>query len=424
MKIKLVLLFLCAFSIRLVSLNQSLWLDEAITANVVKNLSILQIITKFSPTDFHPPLFYLLEKLWTNFFGYSEIALRFPSLLSSLITGVFVYLIGKKLKNETVGFWAALFFLFNPLIIYYSQEARMYSLQTLFLTMVIYFFLRRSYLLFNLFSALSLFTHYGSAFFLATLFFYLIFKKQYRQLIKFLPGTLLSLLILSPLLYHQFIYSQVALKSVTNWSLVLGKSNLKNFFMIFTKFVTGRLSFYPKIMYYLISISTSIIVYIIALKSSSRFLKYLFIFPLILAFVVSIKSPMLSYFRYLYLIPVLSLMLALASIQKIFRYLILSIFILFSATYLFLPQFHREDWASLAASLPTNASVYLIPSFADPLLYYHPDVHVFDIHQINTSPALVIPYGVEIYGLQYQPSNLSLISTKSFRGLTTELWQK
>src|SRR3989338_10378273 len=133
---KIILIFLAAFLIRLIALNQSLWLDEAVTANVVRNFRFSQIVNGFSPTDFHPPLYYLFMKLWTNFFGYSEIALRMPSVLFSLLTGYVIYLIG--------GIWAAVFFLFNPLIVYYSQEARMYMMATFLLTAGLYYFVKIS----------------------------------------------------------------------------------------------------------------------------------------------------------------------------------------------------------------------------------------------------------------------------------------
>ena len=75
-------------------------------------------------------------------FGYSEIALRMPSILFSLLTGYVVYLIG--------GIWSAAFFLFNPLIVYYSQEARMYMMVTFFLTASLYYFLKsKNLILFN-----------------------------------------------------------------------------------------------------------------------------------------------------------------------------------------------------------------------------------------------------------------------------------
>src|SRR3989344_6433319 len=132
---KLIIILFLAFLVRLIALNQSLWLDEAVTANIVSNFSYSEILNKFSPFDFHPPLFYFVEKFWTNIFGYSETTLRFPSIIFSLLTGWIIYLIGKRMKDDptsprqtrlrgarNVGLFAASLFLFNPLIIYYSQE--------------------------------------------------------------------------------------------------------------------------------------------------------------------------------------------------------------------------------------------------------------------------------------------------------------
>ena len=112
-RLALISVFIFAFLIRLIALNQSLWLDEATTAKVVKTLSFTGIVTQFSPGDFHPPLYYLLMKFWTSIFGYSEIALRFPSVIFTLLTGLVVYRIGTLLKNQLVGWWAAVFFLFE-----------------------------------------------------------------------------------------------------------------------------------------------------------------------------------------------------------------------------------------------------------------------------------------------------------------------
>ncbi|MGB3020262.1 MAG: glycosyltransferase family 39 protein, partial [Microgenomates group bacterium] len=125
---KAILLITLAFLARVINLNQSLWLDETTTANVVMRYGYLDIITKFSPHDFHPPLYYLFVKFWTNIFGYSEIALRMPSVMASMLTGYVIYKLaeGKKL-GKSLAFWAAAFFLFNPLVVYYSQEARMYA---------------------------------------------------------------------------------------------------------------------------------------------------------------------------------------------------------------------------------------------------------------------------------------------------------
>ncbi|MEX1052704.1 MAG: glycosyltransferase family 39 protein, partial [Patescibacteria group bacterium] len=146
MKKKIFWIFLFGLLVRLIALDQSFWLDEAVTANVVATYSYSEIITKFSPTDFHPPLFYFIEKFWTDIFGYSEIALRFPSIIFSLIAAYVIYLIGWKVaplrSSSYVGVTAAALFLFNPLIIYYSQEARPYMLVTMFVTLIVYYLLR------------------------------------------------------------------------------------------------------------------------------------------------------------------------------------------------------------------------------------------------------------------------------------------
>src|SRR5258706_12000379 len=101
----LFVVLLISLVLRLVGLNQSLWLDEATTAKVVMKYNLLEIVPKFSVGDFHPPLYYLVMKIWTSVFGYSEVALRMPSVIFALLTGWMVYLIVKKIKNEETALW-------------------------------------------------------------------------------------------------------------------------------------------------------------------------------------------------------------------------------------------------------------------------------------------------------------------------------
>ena len=423
---KIFLVFFFAFLIRLIALNQSLWLDEAVTANVVKNFSFLQIITKFSPTDFHPPLYYLFMKLWTNFFGYSEIALRMPSVFFSLMAGYLVYLIG--------GIWAVLFFLFNPLIVYYSQEARMYIMATFFLTAALYYFLKnRNIILFNLFIFLSLLTFYGSIFLITAFLVYFLYKKQYRNLFICLLVVFVYFLTVSPLFCQQFLHSKIALNNVTNWSLVLGKANIKNLLLIPIKFSIGRISFYPKIIYWIISgIWGGLVFWRILINGfKNKLLLFLLIFPLILGFLVSFFAPMLQYFRFIYLIPLMSLLLSRSNL----RGWILAIgFLIFSLIYLLNPVFHREDWKNLVKSLPEDKPVYMIASSSDPIKYYNNKLIIIPLRSdfIGTTEGqeeiIVIPYAAEIYGLNYK----SLLSKNgyqkkkevSFREITYEQWTK
>lgn len=451
---KIFLVFFFAFLIRLIALNQSLWLDEAVTANVVKNFSFFQIISKFSPTDFHPPLYYLFMKLWTSLSGYSEVALRFPSIIFSLLTGLFVYKIAKLLAPRSfseVGFFGVIFFLFNPLIVYYSQEARMYMMVTFFLTAALYFFIsnKKNQIFFNFFILLSLLTFYGSVFFVAAFLLYFLYKKQYKNLFISLFTLFIYLLIISPLLHQQFINSKLSLKEVLNWSLVLGKANIKNLLLIPIKFSIGRISFYPKWLYWGISgIWTGFILYQISnIKYQSDKLKskniclfaYLFISTLLMGFLVSFFIPMLQYFRLIYLIPIVSILLGFSlSGQAKFNprgWILAGGFVIFSLTYLLLPQFHREDWKSLVKNLPKDKPVYMITTASDPVSYYDNSLTVRELYELTGSRVneldqeiVVIPYVAEIYGLDYKSlltkNGYLLKKETSFREVVYEEWLK
>lgn len=487
----LILIFVPAFLIRLISLDQSLWLDEAITAKLVVNHSFRDIIRQFSPFDFHPPLYYLFLKLWSNIFGYSEISLRLPSVIFSLLTGYLLYLIGKNLYNKTTGLWASIFFLFNPLVIYYSQEARMYLMNVFFIIFSIYFFFKiqnskiknptcnamssiagrqnektRSkinFIFFALFLSLSVYTFYGSIFIIISIFLYLFFKKEFKILLIGSLFFLVSVLLISPLIYQQLINSKIQLTEVKNWSLVLGQANLKNLLLIPIKFSVGRISFYPKWLYWLTTGIWTVFVWAIMInkyqiskippatlcvaiagkqndktRSKIIFLNYLLFFPIFLGFICSFFTPLLSYFRFLYLVPIFSLLLGISKEkEKVLNWeklLIISGFFIWSIIYLLNHNFHREDWKGLANYLKNKRQeIYLINSVSDPLKYYgvNPNL-IYDlkkIREIELNKFLyVVPYATEIFGIDYQKElnflNFYLKNKKAFRGIFLEEWER
>ncbi len=450
-KYPLFLVLVGAFLLRLVALNQSLWLDEATTARVVQQYNYEQILTQFSPHDFHPPLYYLFMKFWTNIFGYSEIALRLPSVLASLLTGAVIYqTVVKSLRSiKAVGFvkstavWAAAFFLFNPLIVYYSQEARMYAFATLFVTVIYWCVANMSrvhkvhkvikpIILANVFQFLLLVTFYGSAFFIFSLHTYLLFKKQYKTLFLLFPGSIFAALLLHPLFFEQLKNSGEVLKEIPNWSVTLGKANLKNLLLIPIKFTSGRISFEPKIFYYaIVGLWTLFATYILVINKSKKnlFLYVMFLTPIFLGFIVSFYKPLLQYFRFIYVIPFMSILLALGANKKWQRVLLISGFVSFSLIYTYIPSFHREDWKGLVASLPSD-TVCALPSSFDPLHYYDPKIVTYDARSRCTGidEFVFVPYVADIYGFDYakhfDKKKYSLTETVSFRGVSYEIWQK
>jgi len=80
--------------------------------------------------DNHPPLYFLLLHFMVRLAGQSEFALRFPSLAFSVLTVPLLYALGKCLCDRGVGLLAALFGAISPLYLWYSHEARMYTMLT------------------------------------------------------------------------------------------------------------------------------------------------------------------------------------------------------------------------------------------------------------------------------------------------------
>lgn len=441
---KLFFIILLAFLFRLIALNQSLWLDEAISANVARSIPLTRIISRFSIHDFHPPLYYFFLRIWSLIFGISEISLRMPSVIFSLLTGYVVYKIVISISGKRNALWAALFFLFNPLIVYYSQEARMYMIATFFLSVATYYLLKllkskkqksADILLFNIATALSIFTFYGSVFMIAAFGLVLILKKRISIIPISFIGVGVALLILSPLLFLQYQNSQTLLSIAPNWRSLLGVANAKNLILIPLKFATGRISIEPKIVFFTVAGLWTLYVAVgVAVGSlKSRLFFTLLSVPLALGFIFSLFTPLLSYFRFLYLILSMSCLLALGVQVRFFRQILIGGFVTFSLIYLLGTAYHREDWRSLSTQLPANRPIYMISTSSDPIGYYRPDIAIIDLRSIDqikptASEIYIIPYTADIYGYDFvhglQAALYKRVKVTSYRGLSVEVWSK
>src|SRR3989344_687656 len=148
-------------------------------------------------------------------------------------------------------------------------------------------------------------------------------------------------------------------------------------------------------------------------------------------FLFSFFRPLLQYFRFIYLVPIFCLLLALGSQTKAQRVRILLGFFFFSCVYLFNPAFHREDWKGLRTSLTMVSKVYSVPTANDPILYYKHDIEIKDIRSItqgSEDSLIIVPYAAEIYGFDYvkalKTKGYFRIQVMSFRGLQLEQWRK
>ena len=65
-------------------------------------------------------------------FGTAKLAVRLPSLIAGTLVIPALYELGRELYDRRTGLIAAAFGAVSPLLIWYSQEARMYAFVTLF----------------------------------------------------------------------------------------------------------------------------------------------------------------------------------------------------------------------------------------------------------------------------------------------------
>jgi len=159
----------------------SLWLDEASTLNfAVKSLP--EIWQATTGGEFNPPLFYWTEHIMLVF-GNSEVVLRFIPALLGVLTIPLIYLVGKEFMDRNTGIIAAAAFAFSPFLIYYSQDARAYSMMLFFVTFAMVFYFRAlksndltNWALFGVLSALAFWTHFYALVIIGALILYALYE--------------------------------------------------------------------------------------------------------------------------------------------------------------------------------------------------------------------------------------------------------
>ena len=151
--------------------GKSFWYDEACSVS----------FTQYSWQEaiFHrymiKPVYFILLKLWVSLFGTNEFAVRTLSVIFGSFSIFLIYKLGKNLFNKNIGLISAFILLISPYHVYYSQQARNYSLFLFLglLSMLIFLRLRRRItptisLLFILNNLLLIYTHPFGIFILIT----------------------------------------------------------------------------------------------------------------------------------------------------------------------------------------------------------------------------------------------------------------
>ncbi|HEX2393308.1 MAG TPA: glycosyltransferase family 39 protein [Solirubrobacterales bacterium] len=150
---------------------QSFHHDEVITVMRVIPGSFTDMLHRVQTSESNPPLYYVLAWGWAKAFGSGEVGIRSLSALLGSATIPVGYLIGCQLLDRRAGLILAALVAVNPMLIWYSQEARSYALLVLCCALSFLFFVRaldsrrgRDLGLWALASALALWSHYFAFF--------------------------------------------------------------------------------------------------------------------------------------------------------------------------------------------------------------------------------------------------------------------
>lgn len=188
-QLTIILCILAAFALRLYRLDaQSLWYDEGVTATLAQR--DLAGLTAWTARDIQPPLYYYVVAGWGRLAGWSEWALRFVSAWWGLLTVPLLAQLTRKLTHSPYSATvAALLAAFHPLLIYYSQEARMYTMVVTLGVAAGYLFLRGTtrdeakfsrWLIYLPIATAAVYTHYFAFFLLLAFVLFGLVDRQTR----------------------------------------------------------------------------------------------------------------------------------------------------------------------------------------------------------------------------------------------------
>jgi mannosyltransferase len=148
--------------------NSSIWFDEAFSAYIVQ-FSFVDI-AYFTSADVHPPFYYWVLKVWTMLFGTDEFGLRSMSIFFGAGAITAAYLLARRFFGRLVAGVSLLFLVLSPMLIRYSDEARMYTLAAAIILLATYVLVkatesnkRRYWIIYGILVTLGMWTHYFAA---------------------------------------------------------------------------------------------------------------------------------------------------------------------------------------------------------------------------------------------------------------------
>lgn len=212
--LNIIIIILGTIFISLGAFHTNIWFDESYSV-AISNHSFSEI-WNIGGNDVHPVFYYMMLKIVSLIFGNNILVFRLFSIVPIVILSILGITHIRKEYGERTGIIFSFLTLFLPIIAAYSSEIRMYTWVMLFVTITAIYANRiyknelsiKNWVIFALFSLLSAYTHYYGLMFAGIinviLFIYLLKnrKGKNKDLKIFIIQAIVECLLYVPWLYY------------------------------------------------------------------------------------------------------------------------------------------------------------------------------------------------------------------------------
>lgn len=212
--LNIIIIILGTIFISLGAFHTNIWFDESYSV-AISNHSFSEI-WNIGGNDVHPVFYYIMLKIVSLIFGNNILVFRLFSIVPIVVLSILGITHIRKDYGERTGIIFSFLTLFLPIIASYSSEIRMYTWVMLFVTITAIYANRiykdelsiKNWVIFALFSLLSAYTHYYGLMFAGIinviLFIYLLKnrKEKNKDLKIFILQAVVECLLYVPWLYY------------------------------------------------------------------------------------------------------------------------------------------------------------------------------------------------------------------------------
>ena len=155
----------------------------------IAQMDIASIVRILSEGN-NPPFYEIFLHFWIEVFGISPGSVRFPSVIFSAITALYIYKIGFSFFNQRIAIISALLFTFSNYQIFFSHEARVYALVGMLTAISMFYFLSlvardkpkpSHFVILLLTNVILIYSHYFGLFVPIVQFLFIVFSAKLRS---------------------------------------------------------------------------------------------------------------------------------------------------------------------------------------------------------------------------------------------------